>query len=261
MADVDWHGFLAGFAPEYRVLAVKSYRVDLGAALRVPLLPCLDHEATLHASSDAHVSAYVQGVDDGGGIHEVALHGARRLVLDEVSTAGEHSPVAAERLRSHLARRHPGLAIHVHRASRLRGDPRAIEASRAQVTLREVLTGEDLAHTEAQIRRLDAVASIIEKESRVASWGVRTATTPLLAVAGVLAYLLVEAFAHTLSSGATTTLRYAIVTAIGAVLLYLGLKAVQLTGISSRVSKRSTEYGLVLEERRRLAVRGPAATS
>lgn len=260
MADVDWHGFLAGFAPAYRVLAVKSYRVDLGASLPIPLLPCLDHEATLHASSDAHVSVYVQGDDAARGIHEVALHGPRRLVLDEVSTAGEHSRAAAEDLRAHLARRYPGLAIQVHRASRLRGDPRAIEASRAQVTLREVLTGEDLAHTDAQIRRLDAVASIIEKESRVASWGVRTATTPLLAVAGVLAYLVVEAFADALTPGATTTLRYAIVTVIGAALLYLGLKAVQLTGISSRVSKRSTEYGLVLEERRRLEAPGrPAA--
>ena len=47
-------------------------------------------------------------------------------------------------------------------------------------------------------------------------------------------------------------LRYAVVGSLGAVFLYLGLKAVHLTEMSNRVWKRSSEYGLILAERRRI---------
>jgi hypothetical protein len=46
------------------------------------------------------------------------------------------------------------------------------------------------------------------------------------------------------------------VTLLGAWFLYYGLKAVQLTGMSNRVWKRSAEYGLILAERQRLAQKG-----
>jgi hypothetical protein len=39
---------------------------------------------------------------------------------------------------------------------------------------------------------------------------------------------------------------------LGAVFLYFGLKAVQLTEMSNRVWKRTAEYNLILAERRRL---------
>ena len=53
-------------------------------------------------------------------------------------------------------------------------------------------------------------------------------------------------------------MRYAVVGALGAVFLYYGLKAVQLTEMSNRVWKRTAEYGLILAERKRLAASADA---
>ncbi len=41
---------------------------------------------------------------------------------------------------------------------------------------------------------------------------------------------------------------------IGAVFLYYGMKAVQLTEMSNRVWKRTAEYNLILTERKRLGL-------
>ena len=49
-----------------------------------------------------------------------------------------------------------------------------------------------------------------------------------------------------------TWLRYSIIGALGAVFLYYGLKAVQLTEMANRVWKRTAEYTLILAERKRL---------
>ena len=49
-----------------------------------------------------------------------------------------------------------------------------------------------------------------------------------------------------------TALRYVLITLLGAWFLYYGLKAVQLTEMSNRVWKRTAEYNLILEERKRL---------
>jgi hypothetical protein len=92
----------------------------------------------------------------------------------------------------------------------------------------------------------------MEKQSRVASWGVRTVTAPLLAAAGVLSFLILGRFTPALGDEGVTWLRYAVVTGLGAVFLYYGLKAVQLTEMSNRVWKRTAEYKLILAERRRL---------
>ena len=48
-------------------------------------------------------------------------------------------------------------------------------------------------------------------------------------------------------------IRYVVVAVVGGIFLYYGVKAVQLTERANRVWKRSTEYGLILNERRRLA--------
>ena len=41
---------------------------------------------------------------------------------------------------------------------------------------------------------------------------------------------------------------------LGAIFLYYGMKAVQLTEMSNRVWKRTAEYNLILTERKRLGV-------
>ena len=89
----------------------------------------------------------------------------------------------------------------------------------------------------------------------MASWGVRTVTGPLLAAAGVVTLLRPGRRHLQLGDGVVTPLRSCVVGLLGAGFLYYGLKAVQLTGMANRVWKRSAEYNLILQERRRLATR------
>jgi hypothetical protein len=132
-----------------------------------------------------------------------------------------------------------------------RGEKRVAEACRAQVPLRAVLLDEDIDKVKAAVDRLQTVGTLMEKESRVASWGVRTVTGPVLAAAGVLTFLALGSL-ESLGAGGVTALRYLMVGLLGAVFLYYGLKAVQLTGMANRVWKRSAEYALILSERKRL---------
>jgi hypothetical protein len=134
------------------------------------------------------------------------------------------------------------------------------EACLAQVSLRDVLLGADVAAVSVGINRLQTIGLLMEKESRVASWGVRTVTGPLLAAAGVATFLAVGSLASSLGAGAVTALQYAVVGLLGTVFLYYGLKAVQLTEMGNRVWKRTAEYSLILSERQRLA-RSRAAKS
>jgi hypothetical protein len=97
----------------------------------------------------------------------------------------------------------------------------------------------------------------MEKESRVASWGVRTVTGPLLPAAGVLTYFALGMLSPALGDDLVTLLQYGVVGLLGAAFLYYGLKAVQLTEMSNRVWKRGAEYTLILSERRRLNGRTP----
>jgi hypothetical protein len=137
--------------------------------------------------------------------------------------------------------------------SRIRGEYRVASACRAQVALRDVLMGPDLDKTKTAVDRLQTISSLMEKESRVASWGARTVMTPLIAVAGFLTYQVLGAFAPQLGPDWVRWLQYTVVGVVGAFFLYYGLKAVQLTEMANRVWKRSAEYGLILSERRRLA--------
>ncbi len=61
-----------------------------------------------------------------------------------------------------------------------RGERRVANACRAQVTLRDVLLSNDTASVTASINRLQTIGSLMEKQSRVASWGIRTVTGPIL---------------------------------------------------------------------------------
>jgi hypothetical protein len=234
------------------LLAVKLYRISVEPALEVPTLPCLDHEAMLHENVAPHLAAYVQDrtSDD---IHELVFTPARRRIdIDTVSTWGERSPQSHARLLTTLAAAFPGFAVHVAGPSWWSGDRRVAAACRAQVTLRDVLTGRDIARIRSGIERLQTIGALMEKQSRVASWGVRTLTGPLLAAAGVGLFLLFGSFSLHIGEAAVTTLRYALVSLLGATFLYYGLKAVQLTQMANRVWKRTAEYNLILAERTRI---------
>jgi hypothetical protein len=215
------------------------------------VLPCLDHEAMLHQAVAPHAAAYLQ--DAANDLHEIVyVPRERRIDVDVVSTMGEHSPASRDRLVAALAERFPGTSIRIVRPSRLRGEYRVAAACRAQVPLRDVLTGPDLEKTKAAVDRLQTISSLMEKESRVASWGARTVMTPFIAVAGFLSYQLLGAFADRLGASTVSLLQSAVVGLVGAFFVYYGLKAVQLTQMANRVWKRSAEYGLILAERRRI---------
>lgn len=236
------------------VLAIKLYRLRLSPPPAVPMLPCLDHEAMLHEEVAPHIAAYIE--DQAANLHEISyVPDERRINIDMVSTLGERTPESHDHLVSALRERFSDCALRMSGPSWLRGDLRVAKACRAQVALRDVLTGPDLDSTKASVDRLQTISSLMEKESRVASWASRTVMAPLLAVAGFLSYQLLGAVEPPAGYEWVSGLRYLVVTAIGAYFLYYGLKAVQLTEMANRVWKRSAEYGLIISERRRLARR------
>jgi len=240
---------LADFGP---VLAIKLYRLARSHAPDVPIIPCLDHEAMLHEHVAAHAAAYVQETASGD-LHEIVFIPAeRRLEIDTVSTWGEHSVESHDRLVTLLKTRLPSYRLRIHGPAWWRSDRRVANACLAQVSLRDVLLSPDVAAVRAGIERLQAVAGLMEKQSRVGSWGVRTVTGPLLAAAGVLTFLALGRYEASLGDVTITWLRYGIIGALGAAFLYYGLKAVQLTEMSNRVWKRTAEYNLILAERKRL---------
>jgi hypothetical protein len=235
------------------VLAIKLYRISLDDPPALPTLPCLDHEAMLHAGVPPHAAAYVQD-STSGDLHELVFVPAKkRIEIETMSTWQEQAEDSRVRLRAHLTQRFPGYSVRVNKGSLVRGDRRVANACRAQVTLREVLTGPDINTIKARIDRLFTVGMLMEKESRVASWGVRTVTGPLLAAAGFVLYGVLGYFVAELGEGGVEMLRYGLVAVLGAAFLYYGMKAVQLTGMSNRVWKRASEYNLILTERKRLA--------
>ena len=206
----------------------------------------------LHEGVAPHAAAYVQ--DASGSLHEIVFF---RTSIASTWTWCRRwvsaRPTSHETLLATLRSRFPGHRISVSGASWLRGDRRVAKACRAQVTLRDVLIGDNLDRTKVAIDRLQTISSLMEKESRVASWGARTVMTPLLAVAGFLTYQLVGRFAPRLGADSVALIRYGIIGLLGGFFLYYGLKAVHLTQMANRVWKRAAEYGLILTERRRLA--------
>lgn len=257
MADgTECRRILDALQPFGSVLSIKLYRITLEHAPATPLLPCLDHEAMLHGGIPPHMSVYLQEAASGG-LHEVAfVPSRRRAVVDTISTWGEHSPESHARVLQMLARVVPDYRLRISGPSWWRGDRRVAEACAAQVLLRDVLLSEDIASVKTRIDRLQTVSTLMEKESRVASWGVRTVTGPLLAAAGVVTFYALGGLNLRIGDGPVTFLRSLIVGLIGAGFLYYGMKAVQLTGMANRVWKRSAEYNLILQERGRLAKRG-----
>ena len=241
---------LRAFGP---TLSIKLYRLTLDPAPAVPILPCLDHEAMLHATVAPHMAAYIQN-SASGDLHELVFVPERRVIeVDTVSTWKENSAASSERLQAWLARAFSDYRVKIDGPSWWRGERRVAEACRAQVSLRDVLLGDDLSAVKAQVDRLQTVSSLMEKQSRVTSWGIRTVTGPLLAATGVIAYLALGRVSLALGEGQVSFLQSAVVSVMGAAFLYYGMKAVQLTEMANRVWKRSAEYGLILAERKRLA--------
>jgi hypothetical protein len=233
------------------VLSIKVYRMEQDGLPRVPTLPCLDHEAMLHEGIAPHIAAYARDASDN--LHEVVfIPAARRLDVEVASTMGECTKASQNAFVETLKQRFPGFSVRLAYPSRLRGEYRVVNACRAQVSLRDVLMGSDVEKTKRSVDRLQTISSLMEKQSRSASWGARTVMTPLVAVAGFLTYELLGALAGSLDAAVLSFIRYAAVTVVGAFFLYYGVKAVQLTEMANRVWKRSTEYNLILAERRRL---------
>jgi hypothetical protein len=240
---------LEAFGP---VLAIKLYRLTLEPAPAVPLLPCLDHEAMLHEAVPPHAAAYLQDASSGD-LHELVFFPAQRKIeVDTVSTFGESSSDSHARLLAMVAARFPGYRTRVKGPTWWRGERRVAHACRAQVSLRDVLVGRDTATVKAQIDRLQTIASLMEKQSRVASWGIRTVTGTALAAAAFVLFAIFGFLTPTLGESGVTSLRYGLISVLGAIFLYYGMKAVQLTEMSNRVWKRTAEYNLILTERKRL---------
>jgi hypothetical protein len=246
---------LDALQPFGSTLSIKLYRVHLDPVPTVPIIPCLDHEAMLHQNVPPHAAAYLQERASGE-LHEVAFYpAAKRIQIDTTSTWGECSPESHHRLRAFLQTTFPDHQIAVSGPSWWRGERRVAEVCRAQVSLRKVLLDESIDSVKADIDRLQVIGSLMEKQSRVASWGVRTVTGPILTAAAVVLFLLFGGLTSLLGETGVTTFRYTLVGALGAAFLYYGLKAVQLTEMANRVWKRGAEYTLILAERRRLTKR------
>ena len=248
---IDCQRFFESVSEFARLHAVKLYRLSLELPDAMPSLPCLDHEAMLHEGISPHAAAYVEDFKTGG-LHEVVCVPARRRIeIDVVSTAGEHSAESHDLLVGQLKERFPGYRVVVNGPSWLRGDRRVARACRSQVPLRDVLVGADFENLERSLEQLRTVGALMEKQSRVASWSVRTVTGPMLAVAGVISYQVLGTLTSALGEPWVQGLQYCVVGSLGGVFLYLGLKAVHLTEMANRVWKRYSEYSLILKDRSR----------
>jgi hypothetical protein len=238
-----------------RVHAIKLYRLRLAESPAVPILPCLDHEAMLHEGIAPHASAYLE--DAHGDFHEVTyIPRTQHIDIDVVSTMYDCSPDGRIRFRRALEAAFPSSHISVHPYSWWKGDKRVAAACRAQVSLRDVLTGGDIDETKRAVDRLSTISSLMEKESRAASWAARTVMTPLVAVVGFGTYQVLGYLGAQMQSEMVNVARYVTVSIVGGFFLYYGIKAVHLTEMANRVWKRSAEYGLILAERKRIGAQG-----
>lgn len=252
MADKEYARIVEALRAFGPILSIKLYRVTLDPPPKIPILPCLTHEAMLHATVPPHMAAYVQEAASGD-LHELVFFPhTRKAEIDAVSTWGECSGASHERLRAELATLLGDYRVRVKGPAWWKGERRVADACRAQVSLRDVLLSDDLNGVKARVDRLATVGMLMEKQSRVTSWGVRTVTGPLLAATGVATYLVLGRLGAPLGEGRVSFLQTAVVGLLGAAFLYYGMKAVQLTEMGNQVWKRSAEYGLILSERKRL---------
>lgn len=229
------------------VLTIKLYRLHLDPAPRVPILPCLDHEALLHEGVAPHVAAYVR--DHENFLHEVVFTPKEnRIEVDAVSTLHECTPQAQAKFVAALKSQFPGNEVQVTDVSWLKGDRRVANAVRAQVSVRDVLLGTDFVGTRLALDRLKIISSLMDKQSRVAWRGALTLMAPFFAIVA----LAILGSRNAAPGAAWVTIVRYVLTLAGAFLIYSGLKAVHLAEMASRVWKRTAEYGLIIDERQRL---------
>lgn len=242
--------FIETLAPHYRLFCAKAYRVDLTSS-GLPLIPCLDHEAQMQGTAPPHVSVYLE--DAAGELHEIGLvPSAKRVTVDVASTIAETAPEARERMIQALRVLFPAESIDVQSPSLVRGDRRVAQVVRSQIRLRDVLAGQpESPSIRWKLEKLRAIADLMEKESRVSSWGVRTLTPMVLGAAGVASYTVLGWFDGRFGAGTIELLRYGALTSLGGAFMVVGLKAVHLTEMGTRVWKRATEYKLILDARQK----------
>lgn len=257
----DCQRFFVGLAELAPLRALKLYRLRVDLSTAVPSLPCLDHEAMLHEGIAPHAAAYVEDLETGE-LHEIVLTPSRRRVeIDIASTVDEHTADGQERLLDRLRERLPDFTYAVNDLSWLQGDRRVARACRAQVTLRDVLLCDDFDGLARALDRLRTIGALMEKQSRVASWTVRTVTGPFLAAVGFVVFLGLGELAPEIGGRIVTVLQGLVVGTAGSLFLYFGLKAVHLTAMANKVWKRAAEYGLIVAERQRLMTRVPRDSS
>lgn len=236
--------FCAVLQTKYNVLNLKDYRLDLHPPLGVPVTPCLDHEAQIHEHELPHLGGYVQHRETGQICGVVYLPVPRRIIVEEEQLDSERE---LEELASFFRARYPDHDVKVQRLRRGSAYVRARDVAEAHVPLECVLAGEDQPSIQTHLDQLNGISTLMEKESRVTSWGMRTAYAPLMAA---IAFLLVLAFPD--GGGAFQVgdwIRLGCLLAIGGAFLYYGLKAVQLTKTATRLNKRIQEYRFILAAR------------
>ena len=99
-----------------------------------------------------------------------------------------------------------------------------LERVGSQVPLRDVLVGADFENLERSLEQLRTVGALMEKQSRVASWSVRTVTGPMLAVAGVISYQVLGTLTSALGEPWVQGLQYCVVGSLGGVFFVLRFK-------------------------------------
>lgn len=239
----------------FDILAVKEFRIHTSLPSKIPRIPCLDHEARLYAFHDPHVSFYLvpKRNSDGIPILEAAYYlGRDTWSIDYDPEEPRRTDGARSDLAKTLKKIFPGdKVVLASLPSIFSAQPRVCEVAEAQLTLREVLTGRDMAGCRKKMDRLAGITQIIEKKSRVSSWGIRTASPPVIAAAAALIYVGNTQLGEIISPSGLELLTRLLVVGLGMIFLYFGMKAVQLTSVSTRLSKKLQEYSFILAERQR----------
>ena len=244
--------FFDGLTDLCIVRSIKLFRFKLDPVPRVPVLPCLDHEAMLDDDTPRHAAAYVEDRQTGDILELVFVPAESLVEFDIVSAEEEHSIRTRDRLIADLQQRFPTYTIRTNKHSSFRGDKRVMRACRSQVSLREVLHSDDFARLDGALDKLKTVASLMEKESRVVSWLLQTAALPVAAVAAFLIFPILGSLTNTLGMGIVRLLQVSLVLALGSTFVFYSVRSVHLTEMANRVWKRATEYGLIVSERRRI---------
>lgn len=240
----------------FDILAVKEFRIHTTLPSRVPRIPCLDHEARLYAFHEPHVSFYLVPKRNSGHIPilEAAFYLSRNIwIIDHDPEKPRRTGGARSDLANTLEKIFPGDKVVLGALpSIFSAQPRVCEVAEAQLTLKEVLTGRDMVGCRKKMERLAGITEIIEKKSRVSSWGIRTASPPVIAAAAALIYVGNTQLGKIISPAALELLTRSLVVGLGMIFLYFGMKAVQLTSVSTRLSKKLQEYSFILAERQRI---------